>query len=115
MERLEREKIEEVSRIKTQFFTNISHELRTPLTLILTPLEQLIKEHNSKKNQQLYTVMHHNAARLHTMINQFLTFASNIFSKTPTPSCSYWPPHWLPVHWPGPLVPMITRQSRLCR
>jgi len=42
---MERDQLEQVNRLKLQFFTNISHELRTPLTLILTPLEQLIKEH----------------------------------------------------------------------
>ena len=73
LERIQRDQLEKVNRLKLQFFTNISHELRTPLTLILTPLEQLIKESGSdKKLHQLYTVMHHNADRLHTMINQLL-------------------------------------------
>ncbi len=73
LERMERDQLEQVNRLKLQFFTNISHELRTPLTLILTPLEQLIKDFGGdKKLHQLYTMMHHNAARLHTMINQLL-------------------------------------------
>lgn len=73
LERMERDQLEKVNRLKLQFFTNISHELRTPLTLILTPLEQLIKDFGGdKKLHQLYTVMHHNAVRLHTMINQLL-------------------------------------------
>ena len=73
LERMERDQLEKVNRLKLQFFTNISHELRTPLTLILTPLEQLIKEFGGdKKLHQLYMMMHHNAARLHTMINQLL-------------------------------------------
>ena len=29
---------------KLQFLTDISHEIRTPLTLILSPIEQLMKE-----------------------------------------------------------------------
>ena len=33
------EQLEEMDRLKTQFFQNMSHELRTPLTLILNPLE----------------------------------------------------------------------------
>ncbi len=73
LERMQRDQLETVNHLKFQFFTNISHELRTPLTLILTPLEQLIKEFSGdKKLHQLYTIMHHNAARLHTMINQLL-------------------------------------------
>ena len=35
MERLDREKKEEISQMKIRFYVNISHELRTPLTLII--------------------------------------------------------------------------------
>ena len=73
LERVEREKLEEVNQMKVQFFTNISHELRTPLTLIISPLEQLIKERRTdKKLHQAFTRMHNNAIRLLTMINQLL-------------------------------------------
>lgn len=73
MERLEREKLEEVNQLKLRFFTNISHELRTPLTLILSPLQQLLREQNlPKKLQHSYTQMHSNANKLLNMINQLL-------------------------------------------
>ena len=72
LERVEREKLEEVNKMKLQFFTNISHELRTPLTLIISPLEQLVQNKGQKKLHQLYTRMHYNANRLLTMINQLL-------------------------------------------
>ncbi|GJM32830.1 MAG: hybrid sensor histidine kinase/response regulator [Saprospiraceae bacterium] len=73
LERIEREKLEEVNQMKLTFFTNISHELRTPLTLIISPLEQFIKEQKTdKKLHQAYTRMHYNANRLLTMINQLL-------------------------------------------
>lgn len=73
IERLEREKMAELSQMKLQFFTNVSHELRTPLTLIVSPLEQLIKEQKAeKKLHRTLTRMYDNANRLMTMINQLL-------------------------------------------
>ncbi len=78
LERLEREKMEAVSKMKLQFFTNVSHELRTPLTLILSPLEQLIQERNEDTRlQKVFTRMHYNANRLLTMINQLLDIRKN--------------------------------------
>lgn len=72
LERVEREKLEEVNRLKLQFFTNISHELRTPLTLIISPLEQLLQDPIDRRMHRLFTRMHFNANRLLTMINQLL-------------------------------------------
>jgi len=73
LERMERDKLDEVNRMKVQFFTNISHELRTPLTLIISPLEQLIKEQSVEKGLHgTLTRMHYNAIRLLNMINQLL-------------------------------------------
>lgn len=42
MERLDKEKQEEISQMKIRFYVNISHELRTPLTLIVAPLQELL-------------------------------------------------------------------------
>jgi len=73
LEKVEREKLEEVNKMKLQFFTNISHELRTPLTLIISPLEQFVKEQSfEKKLHKSMVRMYHNANRLLTMINQLL-------------------------------------------
>lgn len=78
LERLEREKTAELSQLKLQFFTNVSHELRTPLTLIISPLEQLVREqYAEKKLHRTLTRMYDNASRLMTMINQLLDFRKN--------------------------------------
>jgi len=78
LEKLEREKLEEVNQMKLQFYTNISHELRTPLTLIISPLEQFIKEQSfDKKIHRSIVRMHKNANRLLTMITQLLDIRKN--------------------------------------
>ncbi len=72
----EREKvqIQELDRLKTNFFTNISHEFRTPLTLIISPLEKYlldnpdISESLSKRVESMYR----NAKQLQKLINQLL-------------------------------------------
>ncbi len=75
LERLEREKSEELNQMKIQFFTNISHELRTPLTLIISPLEQLMRENAANRSlQKTLTLMYQNAGKLLTMISQLLDF-----------------------------------------
>jgi len=75
IEHIERTKLEELSRLKIQFFTNVSHELRTPLTLINSPLEDLLnyKKTDNYIKQQL-NLMHRNTNRLLQMINQLLDF-----------------------------------------
>lgn len=69
--------IMETNKSKLKFFTNISHELRTPLTLILGPVEELLSSSDkldNKERQHLYTIVHRNASRLLTLINQILDF-----------------------------------------
>lgn len=73
IERIEKDKLDQVNKMKTRFFTNISHEFRTPLTLILGPLENLLADTNLKPmiNQQL-NIIQKNARRLLRLINQLL-------------------------------------------
>ena len=82
---MERQKMEQITEMKLQFFTNISHDLRTPLTLIISPLEHIIKEmeemrdgENEKKRKgpllsQLKNI-HKNAQQLLGEVSALLDF-----------------------------------------
>ncbi|MGB3800704.1 MAG: response regulator [Lewinella sp.] len=80
--RLQRDKLESMlvqlenlSKAKLGFFTNISHELRTPLTLILGPITQLVEEQatlSESRRGQLQVMVQRNANRLLKLIDQLL-------------------------------------------
>jgi len=74
LERIEKQKLEEVNQMKLIFFTNISHELKTPLTLIISPLEEIISRRSAGSNNlhNTLSLMHRNAVKLLHMINQLL-------------------------------------------
>lgn len=70
--------LEEMDRLKTQFFANISHEFRTPITLTLGPLEQVLNGRygpiGPEVAEQLGT-MRRNQERLLALVNQILDLA----------------------------------------
>jgi signal transduction histidine kinase/CheY-like chemotaxis protein/ligand-binding sensor domain-containing protein/AraC-like DNA-binding protein len=65
----ETERLDELDRLKTNFFTNISHEFRTPLTLLVAPLQDLAKKY---PKEGLLPLMQQNLTRLQSLINQLL-------------------------------------------
>ncbi len=67
-------KQEELNQLKFKFFTNISHDLRTPLTLIVSPLEDMIKESSDDRQTKRLNQMRNNAMRLLSLVNQLLDF-----------------------------------------
>jgi len=70
------EKLQELDRLKSQFFANISHELRTPLTLILAPLESYLQQPNLTGDQgRDFEIMYQNGLRLLKQINSLLDLA----------------------------------------
>ena len=73
-ERLEANRMHDLDLMKIRFFTNISHEFRTPLTLIITPIERLMKLMNGSKEVKEFQLIHRNAKRLLTLVNQLLDF-----------------------------------------
>ncbi|QOD62326.1 response regulator [Polaribacter haliotis] len=81
-ERLEKEKIEEINRLKLKLFTNISHDFRTPLTLIIGPLERMLKNKEGNTNvQKQHQIMYRNASVLLQLINQLLDFRKSESGK----------------------------------
>lgn len=64
----------EVNEMKLLFFTNISHELRTPLTLIISPLTSMLNKEKDKDKRHKLQLIHRNAERLLTLVNQILDF-----------------------------------------
>lgn len=73
-ERQEAMRMHELDMMKIRFFTNVSHEFRTPLTLILTPVERILKQMSGSENVQTFQLIHRNAKRLLTLVNQLLDF-----------------------------------------
>ncbi len=67
-------KQEELNQLKFKFFTNVSHDLRTPLTLIVSPLDDLIKESNDERQTKRLNQIRNNATRLLSLVNQLLDF-----------------------------------------
>lgn len=81
-ERLDKDQLKEINKLKLQLFTNISHDFRTPLTLIIGPLEQLIKENKvGDEVQKQLNLMYRNAKTLLELINQLLDFRKSEAGK----------------------------------
>ncbi|WP_288381251.1 ATP-binding protein, partial [uncultured Massilia sp.] len=68
------EKLAEIDRAKTVFFSNASHELRTPLTLMLGPLADVLAHAEGRTRTQLELV-ERNGQRLLRLVNSLLDFS----------------------------------------
>lgn len=75
IEQLNAEKLQEIDKLKSQFFANISHEFRTPLTLILSPIEQLISDTFKGSIKESYLTIRSNAKKLLRLVNQLLSLS----------------------------------------
>ena len=70
--------LEEMDRLKTEFFANISHEFRTPITLTLGPLQGWLSGRRGPLPGDLAReadMMRRNQERLLSLINQILDLA----------------------------------------
>jgi signal transduction histidine kinase/ligand-binding sensor domain-containing protein/CheY-like chemotaxis protein/AraC-like DNA-binding protein len=81
LEHIEKQKSEELSKMKIQFFTDISHELRTPLSLILSPLESLINTTSKLDYKNQLMLIYKNAERLYRLVNDLMDFSKVEDSK----------------------------------
>lgn len=70
-----RKQLQDLDKLKSQFFINISHEYRTPLSLIMAPLRRYLESGADKTNKQELSMMYRNAERLNTLTNQLLELA----------------------------------------
>lgn len=65
--------VQKANQQQMRFFTHMSHEFRTPLTLIISPIEQMIRETaGSSPNRQSLLLIKRNAQRLLHLINQLM-------------------------------------------
>ena len=78
MRQMEKQRMEEFHQTKIRLFTNFSHELRTPLTLIISPIDELVRQaevpHFIKTKLDLVLK---NARRLLLLVNQLMDLQKN--------------------------------------
>ena len=72
LEKIQRQKLEEINHAKLQFFTNITHELLTPLSIISASVDEL-KIQYPELSQRLHSISD-NTLRLVRLIQQILEF-----------------------------------------
>jgi PAS domain S-box-containing protein len=76
-ERRRAERLAELDRAKTVFFSNVSHEFRTPLTLMLGPLEEFLSNPGDEfvVRREAINLVHRNGLRLLRLVNTLLDFS----------------------------------------
>ncbi len=74
IERIEKEKITEQSRMKMDFLTNLSHELKTPLSMIIAPISRILPGIKGQHLKTQLKLVQHNAMKLNSLIHQMLDF-----------------------------------------
>ncbi len=73
LEQVEKQRMQEMHRLKLQYFTDVSHEFRTPLTLIVNPLEELMQSQDgSPWHRKQLRLMYYNCRRLLLLMDQIL-------------------------------------------
>ncbi len=74
--KVEKQQMNDMSMMQTNFFTNISHEFRTPLSLIIAPVSSLLRSEDLVEgDRKRVRLIDSNAAILLRLINQLLDFS----------------------------------------
>ena len=92
MERLDKEKREEINQMTIRFYVNISHELRTPLTLIVAPLQELLSRISGHWERERLLYIQRNTNRLLHLVNQLMDYRRaelGIFKLAPVRANAY--------------------------
>ncbi len=72
-DRLEKENLKEVNRLKINFFTNISHELRTPLTLIVSPIYTILTQSTLPEEARVkIQAVQKNVQRMQNLVDELI-------------------------------------------
>lgn len=75
LEKIEKQKSQELTEAKVTFFMNVSHEFKTPITLILGPLQLLLNHFSKDKIARSYLkVIKNQADYLHNLLEQLVYF-----------------------------------------
>lgn len=74
-ERERAERLAEIDRAKTIFFSNVSHEFRTPLTLMLGPLETVLSGPLDARQRAELEAVYRNGLRMQKLVNTLLDFS----------------------------------------
>ncbi|MDR2086445.1 MAG: response regulator, partial [Dysgonamonadaceae bacterium] len=72
---MEKEKLEEINKIKMEFFTSVSHELKTPLSLIMAPLKHISQHRElSPESSEHLNIAIKNTNKMVGLIDELVTF-----------------------------------------
>ena len=95
---MEKEKIEEVNKIKLDFFTSVSHELKTPLSLIISPLKR-IERHRAdlpEGDAEMLDTAIKNSEKILELVDELVTF-----NKVETGTFKFYLQHGNPMDFQG--------------
>jgi len=74
LEKITREKEQELNKLKLQFFTDVSHEIRTPVTLMLGSINRIIEDQEGFRKQEIVQELKKNGSHLLQLVNELLDF-----------------------------------------